>query len=144
MADRSKGEGSRPLLLLVEDDADLADLRAQALEDKGLEVSVSHSLKDALKALDRGRAIDCILTDINLTGQPGDKGGVELAKVVRTQLRDIPIIAYSSFYSAAELGDNAKVFDETQAKGSGTIDDLDEALERIASIAHAARQRREA
>jgi len=131
MSDRPTPKGSKPLILLVEDDDRLSRLRALLLEQRGLEVSVSGSLDEALTALGEAPEFDAVLTDIKLSNRVGDKGGIELANVIRDRLGDIPVVGYSVFYTDDVLAEAGPVFDRYLAKGLMSVDGVEDALDDI-------------
>jgi CheY-like chemotaxis protein len=135
-------KSARPLVLLVEDDDKLSRLRARSLEKMGLDVVVSTTLTDALAVLEEAPALDAVLTDIKLSSEPGDKGGVELAKAARKRFKDIPIVGYSAFYSNEILDEISPFFDRYFSKGSTPIAGIEEAHQEIYRAARDAHERR--
>jgi two-component system OmpR family response regulator len=75
-------------ILLVEDDADLAPILVQVLEEAGYRVSAATRRTEA-RALLRKGGIDLIVTDSALRGGNGD----DLAKAARR--RKLPVIMIS-------------------------------------------------
>lgn len=59
---------ARRVILVVEDEALVRDLIAQALRDAGWEVLESHTAEAAIGYLLEGRAVDVVFTDIQLAG----------------------------------------------------------------------------
>ncbi len=80
---------SDPILLVVEDDQDLALLEEYNLNRSGYKCHISGSAEDALKELSR-KSFDLVLLDIMLPGIDG----FELCRQIRQHqlYRDIPII----------------------------------------------------
>jgi CheY-like chemotaxis protein len=77
----------RPRVLVVDDDADSAELYAALLDRRGLEVTIATSYAAALQVA-RTAEFDVIMTDINLP----DGDGCDLFHQVR-RIRDVPGIA---------------------------------------------------
>jgi DNA-binding response OmpR family regulator len=96
------------VILLVEDDVDLADTCCMVLETCGYEVRVAHDVEDALaKIAERAPALlisDCIM--------PG-RTGLALSLEVRTRFSrtDLPILLMSgSLRSEVAFGDSYDAF----------------------------------
>lgn len=77
-------------ILIIEDEADLADALAFALEREGFATQVAHGGKDALALVRRGPAPDLILLDVMLP----DWSGTEVCRQLRAleSTRAVPII----------------------------------------------------
>ncbi|HEY6823077.1 MAG TPA: ATP-binding protein, partial [Steroidobacteraceae bacterium] len=92
---RQRGGGQ--VLLLVEDNVDVADNFAELLELSGFQVQVVHTGADAMRA-----ALDCI-PDVILCdlGLPGDMDGFAVASACRANdtLRSVRLIAASGYSS---------------------------------------------
>jgi CheY-like chemotaxis protein len=88
-------------VLLVEDEALISELVADALHELGFAVHEVTTGKEALRYLDSGGAVDVLFTDVNL---PGGIDGTELAIRVREMRPDLPIVYASGRYSAGGLG----------------------------------------
>jgi PAS domain S-box-containing protein len=86
------------LILLVEDNPDVASVTAQMLRAMGCEVEV---VDRARKALDRlaadGRAVDLLLSDVVM---PDGMTGLDLARAVRARQPDLPIVLMSGYNDA--------------------------------------------
>ncbi len=88
-----KGEGE--MVLVVEDDPDVAALALTMLGSLGYRSEKASSAEAALAQIEDGPAIDLLLTDVVL---PGGMNGRELANEVRRRRNDIPVL-YMSGYS---------------------------------------------
>jgi CheY-like chemotaxis protein len=85
-----------PLLrkvLVVDDEADLADMAAALLSAHGLEVVVAYSGHQAVEALANNDDIDAIFSDIVMPGMTG----LELADAVREMYPKIKIVLASGY-----------------------------------------------
>ncbi|HEY1931100.1 MAG TPA: PAS domain S-box protein [Acetobacteraceae bacterium] len=86
------------LILLVEDNPDVASVTAQMLRALGCEVEV---VDRARKALDRlagaGSPIDLLLSDVVM---PDGMTGLDLARAVRARQPDLPIVLISGYNDA--------------------------------------------
>jgi len=85
-------------ILLVEDDAEVAALVSEMLDELGYDVTHAASGAAALGALADGRVIDLIFSDIMM---PGGMNGVELAHEVRKRRSDVPVLLTSGYSEGA-------------------------------------------
>lgn len=69
----------RTHVLLVEDEALVRELAADALTDEGFEVLEAVNGRDALALVDAGVLVDVLFTDVNMPGEPD---GLALADAV--------------------------------------------------------------
>ena len=85
-------------VLLVEDDAEVANLVSEMLEQLGYQVIRAASASAALGALANDRRVDVVFSDIMM---PGGMNGVELAKELRSRRSDLPVLLTSGYAEAA-------------------------------------------
>lgn len=76
-------------ILVVEDEALIGEMVAEALQEQGFQVFVASNAADALRYVESGAAIDALFTDIHL---PGGMNGSELASRVRSLRPEMPIV----------------------------------------------------
>ena len=88
-------------VLLVEDEALISQLVADALSECGFAVHEAASGREALNYIESGGAVDIMFTDINL---PGGIDGTELAIRVREKRPDMPIVYASGRYGPSGIG----------------------------------------
>lgn len=81
--------GKRPLIMVVEDDADLRMLWRTALRLQSFDVVEAVDGLDALRALDQGPP-DLVVLDLALPGIGGESVRQEIA--AQTLTRDIPVV----------------------------------------------------
>jgi DNA-binding response OmpR family regulator len=83
---------SRRRVLLIEDDADIAEAISYPLEKVGLHVRVARTGEEGLEAVRRG--VDIVLLDLNLPGMDG----LEVCRMIRRQqtTAHVPIIIVSA------------------------------------------------
>lgn len=86
-------------VLLVEDNAELADVTASLLDSLGCRVVRARSPEEALALLDDGQRLDVVLSDIVM---PGGMDGVALARTLREQRPGLPVVLISGFSSALQ------------------------------------------
>jgi DNA-binding response OmpR family regulator len=87
------GEGdTRRRVLLIEDDADIAEAIGYQLEKAGLAVRVARTGEEGLEAVRKG--VDLVLLDLNLPGMDG----LEVCRMIRRQQASahVPIIIVSA------------------------------------------------
>jgi len=85
-------------ILLVEDDSLVAEACAMLLEDLGYLVTRAESADEALKIIHKGDRPDLVFSDVMM---PGRLDGVELARTLRAQYPDMPIVLTTGFSKAA-------------------------------------------
>lgn len=80
------------MILIVEDDVDLAETCSMALESSGYEVQIAHSAEEALTKI-QDRKPDMLVSDCAMSGQ----SGLELSQKLRTQYSSstLPILLMS-------------------------------------------------
>jgi two-component system response regulator HydG len=79
-------------ILLVDDDATLADTLAIGLRKRGFHVATGTSAGEAMQALDR-EDFDVVVTDLNMRGM----GGLELCERVVANRPDVPVVVLTAF-----------------------------------------------
>jgi PAS domain S-box-containing protein len=87
-------------VLLIEDDLSLAELTSALLEHAGYTVKVAHSAAAALNMLKRGSHIDAVFSDIVM---PGGMNGFQLARTLRKEFPDVPVLLTTGFSGAADV-----------------------------------------
>ncbi len=95
----SANRRERGRILVVEDNLDVADVTRGLLQDLGFEVIVAADVTSALKALKTNKPVDVVLSDIVM---PGGANGLDLARLVRTERPDMPIILATGFSESAQ------------------------------------------
>ncbi|MFO0612414.1 MAG: hybrid sensor histidine kinase/response regulator [Polyangiaceae bacterium] len=90
-ADREAGHGKR--ILIVDDNADLAELLSLALEQRGFEIAVAHDAPSALE-LWRSFTPDAAILDLGLPG----RDGLALARDIRNEHGLRPALIVASGY----------------------------------------------
>jgi PAS domain S-box-containing protein len=81
-------------ILLVEDNPEVAAVTVQMLTAMGFTVESVDRARKALELLDADRAFDLLLTDVVM---PEGMTGLDLAKAVRSQLPELPILLLSGY-----------------------------------------------
>jgi DNA-binding response OmpR family regulator len=100
MSDSNSTRSSpKPLIVVVEDEPDLASLIAQHLERAGMRVQICNRAAHALKFLQRNFA-NLVLMDLNLP----DQGGFELHEDLKAANINVPVI-----FLTANLEEASKV-----------------------------------
>ena len=89
---------SGKVVLLVEDDTDVAALATQMLETIGYTVMHVDTARAALGALANGRPIDIVFSDIMM---PGGMNGVDLAREIRKRHSHLPVVLTTGYQNAA-------------------------------------------
>ena len=92
------------LILVVEDEALVAEFVVLGLKDAGYAVATAHTAEDAIALLEKNdEVIRAVVTDVNLA--PGKATGWEVARRARELTADVPII-YMSGASGHEWAAN--------------------------------------
>ena len=92
--------GSRPVVLIVEDEFLLRWPVAEYLRDSGLRVIEAGSVQEAIVLLSGDGRIDAVFSDINL---PGEQGGLALSRWLDKHRPAIPLLLTSGESVPAEL-----------------------------------------
>lgn len=90
---------SKARILLVEDSGEVAQVTSDYLERLGHAVEVSTTACDALSKLRHRSDFDLVLSDIVM---PGEMDGLDLARRVRAEHRDLPIILVTGYSASAD------------------------------------------
>lgn len=90
----SAGVGSPRRVLVVEDDREVADLVAEMLDYLGYQLVRATTAAEALFTLEHDRRIDLVFSDIMM---PGKLTGVDLARRVRRDHPDVPVVLTSGY-----------------------------------------------
>jgi two-component system NtrC family sensor kinase len=85
-------------ILVVEDDATVAHVLAELLEELGYAVLTASSGTQALEKLHAARRVDLLLTDVVMLGP---MNGLQLARTVRSRFPAMPVIVMTGY--AAEM-----------------------------------------
>jgi CheY-like chemotaxis protein len=93
------GTSSIPRVLLVEDEFLISTMVAEVLSERGCEVHVAASAREALEHLTCGAPCDVLFTDINL---PGGVDGARLAQLARQLRPELPVVYASGLVTAIE------------------------------------------
>jgi two-component system response regulator FlrC len=91
---------NQPVILVVEDDADLQAALCDTLALAGYDTETANDGVEALEIL-RRKMVDMVITDIQMPGMDGH----ELLKQIKTQWQDLPVMlmtAYGSIQMAVE------------------------------------------
>jgi PAS domain S-box-containing protein len=91
---RVNGSAAHGKVLIVEDDALLAELAAGMLDELGFEGVVTHSAKEALEQLRGGQRPKLVFSDIVM---PGGISGIELAHKIRDRFPELPILLTTGY-----------------------------------------------
>jgi CheY-like chemotaxis protein len=90
----------RTSVLVVEDEILISKLIAEVLSENGFDVHAVPDGEEALHYFESGAEVDVLFTDINLLGR---MDGSMLARQVRAQRPELPIIYCSGCYSHSAL-----------------------------------------
>ncbi len=85
------GQGT---VLVVEDNAEVADVTASLVEQLGYRTVRAENATDALNRLQRGDKIDLVFSDVVM---PGGMNGIALAQEIRNHYSHIPVLLTSGY-----------------------------------------------
>lgn len=100
--DPGKSDSDGGVILIVEDDIDVAEVAASMLDSHGFSVKLAYRAQVALDLLRRGESIDLVFSDVVM---PGGMTGLDLAREVKRSFPRIPILlatGYSDTLGGAE------------------------------------------
>jgi two-component system NtrC family sensor kinase len=86
-------------ILLVEDNADIAEVTRANLEELGFQVTHVPDARSALDALEHEASFDLVFTDIVM---PGDLTGVDLARTIRHLYPSMPVLLTTGYSNMAQ------------------------------------------
>ncbi len=89
----------RPMVLVVDDSAEVAEVTSSLFEHLGYDTVYRDSAEAALKLLAEGTKIDLVFSDIVM---PGAIDGVGLASEVRSRYPHMPVILTTGYSDAAQ------------------------------------------
>jgi len=85
------GQGT---ILVVEDNAEVADITASLVEQLGYQTLRAENATDALNRLRRGDKVDLVLSDVVM---PGGMNGIALAQEIGNHYPHIPVVLTSGY-----------------------------------------------
>jgi signal transduction histidine kinase/CheY-like chemotaxis protein len=88
------------LALLVEDNADVAEVGREMLSQIGYTVRLASNARDGLEMVERER-FDLVVSDIVM---PGGMNGVDLARAIRGAFPRLPILLVTGYAGSADAG----------------------------------------
>jgi two-component system NtrC family sensor kinase len=92
--------GARGLrVLLVEDNAQVADVTRSLLEERGYTVTAAGDVATGLGLLRGGLRVDAVVSDIVM---PGDADGLDLARTLRREFPRLPVVLASGYSDKAQ------------------------------------------
>ncbi|HTP93167.1 MAG TPA: response regulator [Xanthobacteraceae bacterium] len=86
-------------VLLVEDNAEVADVGKSYLEQLGYKVKQASSAQAGLDLIEREDKVDLVFSDILM---PGGMNGLELADAIRTRFPGLPVLLTTGYSSSAQ------------------------------------------
>jgi len=87
-------------VLLVEDNADVADVCMSYFQQIGYEVRRCQSGQEALKALENDSGFELVFSDILM---PGLMNGLDLATVVRDRFPELSVVLTTGYSEGAQV-----------------------------------------
>jgi CheY-like chemotaxis protein len=115
-------------VLIVDDEAEALGTLAEMLEAQGHRVTSATSGHEALAHLERGAAIDLVLTDL---GMP-EMNGLEMASALRRRWPGIPVVLVTGWGECPPVAAEAAPPVDLVIAKPVTLDTLADALARVA------------
>jgi PAS domain S-box-containing protein len=100
--DSELASGAGGLVLIVEDDADVADVTVSLIDQLGYESRLAMDAEDALQRFERGEKFDLVFSDVAM---PGAMDGFGLAHALRRRYPGVPILLASGLTTPNEAAD---------------------------------------
>jgi PAS domain S-box-containing protein len=100
--DSELATGAGGLVLIVEDDADVADVTASLIDQLGYKCRLAMDAEDALQRFERGEKFDLVFSDVAM---PGAMDGFGLAHALRRRYPGVPILLASGLTTPNEAAD---------------------------------------
>jgi DNA-binding NtrC family response regulator len=94
------GQGT---ILVVEDNAEVADITASLVEQLGYQTLRAENATDALNRLRRGDKVDLVLSDVVM---PGGMNGIALAQEIGNHYPHIPVVLTSGYNDVVQTAQN--------------------------------------
>jgi len=95
----ARAEPNRPRVLVVDDNADVAQVTSSLFEQMGYDTSLRDSAESALQFLEQGKRADLVFSDIVM---PGSIDGIGLANELRVRYPGLPIILSTGYTDSAQ------------------------------------------
>lgn len=86
-------------ILLVEDDAEVADATAELLAETGWRIEQVPNGEAAITLIERDQSFGLVLSDLVM---PGEIGGLELARILRRRRPELPVVLATGYSGYGE------------------------------------------
>jgi len=87
-------EPTAHIILVVDDEEEVREILAEALEDFGYAVVTAASGEEALPVLHNGRNIEMVITDVRMPGM----SGLQLAEEIRHRWPTVKVVLISGYF----------------------------------------------
>jgi CheY-like chemotaxis protein len=81
-------------ILVVDDEKEVREILAEALEDLGYRVATAASGEEALPVLRNGHDVRLVITDVRMPGM----SGLELADAIRERWPEVKVVLISGYF----------------------------------------------
>ena len=119
--------GSRPKLLLVDDDATLCEVLARGLTTRGFDVKTASTGAEATRSIDEDRP-DYAIIDLKLS----DRHGLKLVSALKALHRGVRIVVLTGYGSIPTAIESIKLGATYYLAKPASLDDIVDALHRDA------------
>jgi CheY-like chemotaxis protein len=123
------GPPAQGTVLVVDDNAEVADVTASLVEQLGYRALRAENARDALNQLQRGNRISLVLSDIVM---PGGMNGMALAQEIGKRYPQIPVLLSSGYSDMVQAAESRFVILRKPFQLPALEKSIREALERAA------------
>ena len=116
-------------LLLIEDEADVADVLALAFREDGHEAVIAYTGEEGLTRLRQNRP-DAVLLDIRLPKM----NGIEVLRAIRSMDQTLPVIILTGLATPAEIAEARELGVTDIIEKSDVLKHFSESLARVVKI----------
>ncbi len=100
----STAPAEKPIALLVEDNNKVLNDRRELIRGLGYHAIAVSNADDAWREFRCTPAIDIVITDVSLVpNNHSDRSGIELARKIKAQQRDMPVVGYSAYFNEKDM-----------------------------------------
>jgi DNA-binding NtrC family response regulator len=121
------GQGT---VLVVEDNAEVAEITASLVEQLGYQTTRAENATEALNRLQRGDKVDLVLSDVVM---PGGMNGIALAQEIGNHYPHIPVVLTSGYSDVVHTAQSRYAILRKPFQLSALEKSIREALERGAT-----------
>jgi CheY-like chemotaxis protein len=116
-------------LLVLDDDDENRELSHKIFSLEKARVVLAATASEAERVLQASPSVDALVIDVSLQGAGVDKAGAELARRIRADQPDLPIIGYSAYFSEDDLTAEERTAFTSYFERGGSVQEVGEWVE---------------